>query len=436
MRYLVSTFSLLVLLSIGQAQTINELRESQKKAKQNIELTNKLLQETQKSSKSTVTKLRVLNNQIIQRQNLIKSINKEVTLLGGTINVLTTEKELLERRLEALINEYANLVYHAYVRKSSYNELLFIFSAESFDQAYRRLRYLQEYSHYRKQQSIQIIAVSTQLECKKQALEEQKQAKLSAAKQKELESKKIKEAKKKEDKVLTDLKKKEQSLRQRLAKEQKQANELNRRIQQIIAEEIRKAEEKRRAEEEAKARAEAEKRKESPASGVVTPSTPLSTPSAPAPKPSSAFKMTKEEALIAGNFENNMGRLPWPVERGVIIGHFGVQPHPVLKHVTTDNKGIYIQAQQASDARSVFEGVVTQVFSVPGSNNAVIIKHGNYRTVYANLTRIYVKVGDKVSTKQKVGRIFVDDENDNKTELYFMVYKNTSLQNPESWLAR
>lgn len=426
MRYILSILLLSALFSVGNAQTLNELRESQKKAKQNIELTNKLLQETQRSSKTTITKLRVLSNQIKERQTLINSINKEVNLLGETIDVLTAERTLLERRLEALKNEYANLVYHAYVRKSSYNELLFVFSAESFEQAYRRLRYLQEYSQYRKQQSIQIMAVTAELEQKKQQLEEQKTAKISAAKQKEKEAKKIQEAKKKEDKLLKDLKGKEQTLRERLAQQQKQATDLNRKIQQLIAEEIRRAEEKAKA--EAAKKAEAEN-----ASNTPSASTPTATK--PSTKPG-VITLTKEEALIAGNFENNMGRLPWPVERGVITGRFGIQAHPVLQHVTTDNKGIYIQTQANADARAVFEGVVTQVFSVPGSNNAVIIKHGNYRTVYANLTKIYVKVGDKITTKQKVGRIFVDDENENKTELYFMVYKNTVLQNPESWIAR
>jgi septal ring factor EnvC (AmiA/AmiB activator) len=426
MRYIFSVLFLSALVSFGNAQTLNELRESQKKARQNIDMTNKLLQETQRSSRTTITKLRVLNNQIKERQTLINSINKEVNLLGETIDVLTSEKTLLENRLQALKNEYANLVYHAYVRKSSYNELLFVFSAESFEQAYRRLRYLQEYSQYRKQQSIQIMAVTAELEQKKQQLEEQKTAKICAAKEKEKEAKKIQEAKKKEDKLLKDLKGKEQVLRTRLAQQQKQANDLNRKIQQLIAEEIRRAEEKAKA--EAAKKAEAERAR-------TTPST--TTPTAPKPSVTAgAITLTKEEALIAGNFENNKGRLPWPVERGVITGRFGIQAHPVLQHVTTDNKGIYIQTQANADARAVFEGVVTQVFSVPGSNNAVIIKHGNYRTVYANLTKIYVKVGDKVTTKQKVGRIFVDDENENKTELYFMVYKNTVLQNPESWIAR
>jgi murein DD-endopeptidase MepM/ murein hydrolase activator NlpD len=140
--------------------------------------------------------------------------------------------------------------------------------------------------------------------------------------------------------------------------------------------------------------------------------------------------------LISGNFAANAGRLPWPVERGFISGKFGIQPHPTLKYVTTNNKGIYIQTTAKTNARAVFEGIVTQRFSVPGSNNGVIIQHGQYRTVYANLTTIYVRVGEKVSAKQRIGQIYTDAENDNKTELFFQIWKERAILNPESWIAK
>ena len=229
--------------------------------------------------------------------------------------------------------------------------------------------------------------------------------------EKEREAKKLESDRQQESKMLTQLQKKEKKLKDQQKKQQRQANELNNKIQKLIAAEIRKDEERRR-------QAANESAKES---GKPVPTT---------------FEMSKDEKLIAGNFEKNKGRLPLPVEKGFISGHFGVQPHPVLSHVTTNNKGIYIQAPSGSSARAVFEGVVTQCFMVPGSNSAVIVKHGNYRTVYSNLTEIYVKEGDKVSTKQKIGKIFIDTENDNKTELYLMIYRDTSIQNPELWLAR
>ncbi len=140
--------------------------------------------------------------------------------------------------------------------------------------------------------------------------------------------------------------------------------------------------------------------------------------------------------MLSGNFERNIGRLPWPTSNGFISGHFGIQQHPVLKHVTTNNKGVYIQTPSGSTARAVFEGVVTQRFSIPGSNNAVIIQHGNYRTVYANLTQIFVRGGEKVNANQPIGKIYTDDEDGNKTELYFQVWDGKTLQNPERWITR
>jgi murein hydrolase activator len=145
--------------------------------------------------------------------------------------------------------------------------------------------------------------------------------------------------------------------------------------------------------------------------------------------------MTKEETLLSGNFERNQGRLPWPTSNGFISGHYGIQPHAVLKHVTTNNKGIYIQTPAGSSARAVFDGVVTQQFYIQGSKG-VIIQHGNFRTVYANLTQVFVREGEHVSAKQAIGKIYTDDENDNKTELYFQIWNGRNMLNPESWIAR
>lgn len=217
--------------------------------------------------------------------------------------------------------------------------------------------------------------------------------------------------------MLSDLTKKEKDLKSKLKAEQAKADKLNKQIEDAIAREIAAAE-KRRKEKEAREAAKAKQK----GKGTET------------AKPSTSG-LSKEEGLIAGGFEKNKGRLPWPC-RGVITGHFGIHPHPVLQHVQINNKGIYIKTQPESDAIAVYEGEVTQVFAIPGSNNAIIVKHGNYRTVYANLTTTYVKVGTKVDAKQALGKIYVDSENDNKTELYFMLYKNADLTNPELWLSK
>lgn len=392
-------------------QSIAELEEKKKQALENLAQTNKLLNETQKSKQGSVNKINLIKRNIKERKTVIQSLNGQIDALEKNIGVLRTEKQQLEERLRYLKADYAKLIRETYVRRNHFSPLLFILSSDNAGQAYRRFRYLQEFSDYRKKQAFEIQRVTAQLAVKEKNLTNDVDKKERVLTEKEREAKKLESDRQQESKMLTQLQKKEKKLKDQQKKQQRQANELNNKIQKLIAAEIRKDEERRR-------QAANESAKES---GKPVPTT---------------FEMSKDEKLIAGNFEKNKGRLPLPVEKGFISGHFGVQPHPVLKHVTTNNKGIYIQAPSGSSARAVFEGVVTQCFMVPGSNSAVIVKHGNYRTVYSNLTEIYVKEGDKISTKQKIGKIFVDTENDNKTELYLMIYRDTSIQNPELWLAR
>ena len=392
-------------------QSIAELEEKKKQALENLAQTNKLLNETQKSKQGSVNKINLIKRNIKERKTVIQSLNGQIDALERNIGVLRTEKQQLEERLRYLKADYAKLIRETHVRRNHFSPLLFILSSDNAGQAYRRFRYLQEFSDYRKKQAFEIQRVTAQLAVKEKNLTNDVDKKERVLTEKEREAKKLETDRQQESKMLTQLQKKEKKLKDQQKKQQRQANELNNKIQKLIAAEIRKDEERRR-------QAANESAKES---GKPVPTT---------------FEMSKDEKLIAGNFEKNKGRLPLPVEKGFISGHFGVQPHPVLSHVTTNNKGIYIQAPSGSSARAVFEGVVTQCFMVPGSNSAVIVKHGNYRTVYSNLTEIYVKEGDKVSTKQKIGKIFVDTENDNKTELYLMIYRDTSIQNPELWLAR
>ncbi len=392
-------------------QSIAELEEKKKQALENLAQTNKLLNETQKSKQGSVNKINLIKRNIKERKTVIQSLNGQIDALERNIGVLRTEKQQLEERLRYLKADYAKLIRETHVRRNHFSPLLFILSSDNAGQAYRRFRYLQEFSDYRKKQAFEIQRVTAQLAVKEKNLTNDVDKKERVLTEKEREAKKLESDRQQESKMLTQLQKKEKKLKDQQKKQQRQANELNNKIQKLIAAEIRKDEERRR-------QAANESAKES---GKPVPTT---------------FEMSKDEKLIAGNFEKNKGRLPLPVEKGFISGHFGVQPHPVLSHVTTNNKGIYIQAPSGSSARAVFEGVVTQCFMVPGSNSAVIVKHGNYRTVYSNLTEIYVKEGDKVSTKQRIGKIFVDTENDNKTELYLMIYRDTSIQNPELWLAQ
>ena len=479
-----STFTLSL-----HAQSVKELEAQRKQTLEKLETTSKLLNENKKSKLSTLNKLNILTKNIKERKGLIKTINTEISQLDVEMQKLDAERQLLENRLKTLKNDYARLVQEAHINRSLYAKIMFVLSAKSFDQSYRRLRYLQEYTDYRKQQVREIEKVTAEIAAKKESVNKHKTTKVEVVAQKETEAKKLTKDEQKQKVLLTDLQKKEKKLRADLKVQQKKANDLNNKIAAVIAAEVRKAEAKRAAEKQkqltaqreaeakrvaeakrleeqkkrlaaeraaevrrlaeaknAKAKSEASraeviaaKKAEEEAKAAVkvaVSETKKATAEVKASSNGSVSTLTKEESLLSGNFERNQGRLPWPTSNGFISGHYGIQPHPVLTHVTTNNKGVYIQTPAGSSARAVYDGVVTQRFSIPGSNNAVIIQHGNYRTVYANLTQIYVSEGDHVSAKQSIGKIYTDDEKENKTELYFQIWNGKSIQNPESWIAR
>ena len=441
-RLLILIISLVLTVGSLQAQSVKELEQQRKQALQKLEMTSKMLNETKKSQKSSLNKLSIISKNINERKTLIKNIGTEINKLDQQIGQLNQEKVRLEGNLKALKADYARLVEEAHINRSLYAKIMFVLSAKSFDQSYRRLRYLQEFSDYRKQQVYKIEGIKVQIEHKNDSLQVHKTTKVQVVKQKETEAKILTKDQQKEKVLLTDLQKKEAKLRADLKIQQKKAAELNNKIERLIAEEIRKAEAKRAAAEKKRLADEHATEKKHTTEETKTTKTGSKKEqkttvevSKPSTNPSVSL-LTKEETLLSGNFERNQGRLPWPTSNGFISGHFGIHEHPVLKHVTTNNKGIYIQTPVGSSARAVFDGVVTQRFSIPGSNNAVIIQHGNYRTVYANLTQIFVKEGDHVSAKQAIGKIYTDDERDNKTELYFQVWNGKTLQNPESWIAR
>jgi septal ring factor EnvC (AmiA/AmiB activator) len=407
-KVLILLFTFL-LMAVASAQTIKELEEQRKNALKRLETTSKVLSETKKTQQTSLNKLNIINKSISQRTSLINTINKEINALTREIAILHAETKKLERELEAFKEDYARMVREAYINRGVYSKMLFLLSAESFDQSFRRLRYMQEFTAYRKQQIEKIDKTRQEIAKKTAQLTQHQQTQEVVKKQKNAEQQKLMDDKKKENTAYANLKQKEKNLQSDLKKQQQIANDLNRKIEALIAEEVRKAEEQRKK------------------TGTA----------APDAKPGTGvYALTKEEQLISGNFAANAGRLLWPVERGFISGKFGVQPHPTLKYVTTNNKGVYIQTPTKTIARAVFEGVVTQRFSVPGSNNGVIIQHGQYRTVYANLTTIYVRVGEKVSAKQRIGQIYTDTENDNKTELFFQIWKERTILNPESWIAK
>jgi len=370
------------------AQSVKELEKQRKNTLKQLENTGKMLNETKKSEKSSVNKLNILSNNIKERKRLISGINKELTALDEEQDRLENKYTELQAQCTQLKKDYAKLVRETHFSYQQSSPLMFILSAKDFNQMFRRIRYLQTFAEYRKLQVKQIQKVQEEIAQQNDLIEQNKQTKKEALRAQEKQKEQLARDEKKEQMMLDELKKKEKTLLAQQKKQQKKVDELNKKIEKLIAQEAKKK----------------------------TKST-----------------LTKEEALIAGGFEKNKGRLPWPTESGFISGQFGKQKHPVLDQVTVNNKGIFIQTKAGSTARAVFEGVVTQCFTVGGSNN-VIIRHGNYLTVYAGLTNLFVKTGDKVKTKQAIGKIYTDTDNDNKTEMQFQIWKEKEVLNPTLWL--
>jgi len=401
-------FGLIVLFTFLVTNAHSQDKKSQleaKKAKieEEINYTNKLLTETKKSKQNTMNHLVLLNKKISKRQELINAISGEIRQIDERIKQTNDTIAELTENIKKLKEEYAKMIYYAQKNRSSYSRLMFIFSAESFNQAYQRIKYFQQYSSYRKNQVRVIQETQALLAQKVELLKSQKNEKLSLKTTEENEKQKLAIEKNEQDQVVKKLSQKERDLLKKLRENEKAAKKLQKAIEDLIAEELRKA------------------RETAKKTGTK-------------PTPDNAFGLTPSELKLSSNFAGNKGSLPWPTERGVISATFGEHPHPVLKGIMTKNNGIDITTASGSSARAIFDGVVTSIMSLPNYNNVIIIKHGEFLTVYSNIGQVFVKKGDKVTTKQKLGTIETDDSG--RTKLHFELWKGKILQNPETWIIK
>ena len=374
----------------SQSQSVKNLKSQREKTLKELEETKKMIQQTNSNEKATVNKLNLLNKDIQTRKRLIHDLNYEIQGLDQEMTRLSMKRDSLQADLEALKESYAELVRQSHYTIADESPLLFILSAEDFQQMLRRVRYMQEFQQFRKEQVARIENTQAEIDMQNQMLSENKSDKEEAVRTHKVQQDNLSRDEKKQKAMLEQLKKKKSTLLAQQKKQQKKADDLNRKIEELIAKEMSKNEGK---------------------------------------------TLTKEQTLIAGGFEKNKGRLPMPVEKGFISGHFGVQAHPTLEKVTVNNKGVYIQTSAGTQARAVYEGEVTSCFVMSGTT-AVIIQHGNYRTVYSGLASVSVKKGDKVKAKQAIGTIYSDPEDDNATTLFFQIWLNKNILNPEQWLAK
>jgi len=411
-----------------------KLQERKARIEQEIQNTNKLLNQTQQNKEANLNQLYLINKKINQREDLIQAIGEEVHGLEGQISTLNDTIYRLSVSLSKMKEEYARLIYSTYKNRNAYSRLMFIFASRNFTQAYKRLRYLQQYGEYRKTQANAILSTQAVLGNKKVELERQKSSKLTLREKQERERSHLATEKSQKDNAIKRLTKQEKNLLKKLKENEAALGKLQRAIEALIAEEIRKANE-----EKARKAALAAKSPEQGSAGKASRGSEaekgISPAKAVAPAKSNSMSSSAEEIALSNTFSANKGRLPWPVEQGTISGSFGEHAHPEYKNIKVRNNGVDITTSAGTKARAVFDGVVSSVMSITNLHYVVIIRHGDYLTVYSNLKDVNVKKGDKIKTRQSIGTIYTDPEVE-KTVLHFELWHGTALQNPQNWIGR
>ncbi len=396
MRILTIILFLLILSSIGFAQSIDELQKKKNDAAKEIEYTTRLLTKVQKNERASLNRLQLINNKISQRNTIIASINAEIDVYQEFIDDNTMVIEMLDNDIEQLKNEYAELIRSAYRNRNAYDKILFLLSSESVNQAHRRFLYMKRYTTHRQKQAEVIISIQVVLNENSKKLKQLNETKKELIDETKKEARRLGNEKQQHNSEYKKLQNEQRKLRQKLKQQHRVEQQLEREIQKIIEEEARKNRE---------------------ATGV-------------------GFALTPEQKLIGDSFAQNKKRLPWPVERGIIIEHFGIHQHPVLTNVQVKNNGINIATEIGSEVRAVFNGEVSRVFGISGGNSAVIIRHGKYLSVYSNLREVVVKKGDKVATKQKIGTVYFDKDDGSKSVLKFQIWHESQKLNPEKWIVK
>ena len=386
---------------------------------------NQLLKKTKKDKEMTLNEVILLEKKIKQREQLIKAYNEQIAVLDEEIKAGQSNIKALNSDLGKLQKEYSKMVTFANKNRNNYERLGFVFASKDFNQAFRRLRYIREFTDARKLKMDQIAATEKRISGEVEASQQAREERAAMLADEKVQKAELQGEKEELNKQVAKLKKKEGSIQQDIKNKQQQTQKLQKAIDDIIAEEIRKA----NAEAERK-RKEAEKKAANKDKGKTTTTKPSTTT-----KTETGMALTPAEKSLSTSFVSNKGKLPWPVERGVISSSYGKHASSVSSKVTVTNNGIDIATQAGATARAVFNGEVASVTKLTGSNTVVIIRHGEYFTVYSNLENVTVKRGDKVKTKQNLGTVHTS-KTENKTELHFELLKQQVRQNPANWLSK
>lgn len=424
---LISCLWLAITLSAQSNKLIRELENKRGVLQKQISDTESLLKDTKKDVGSQLNGLAALTGQIEERKRYILAINNDMEAIERELSSLEYQLNVLQKDLKDKKKKYEASVRYLYKNKSVEEKLMFIFSAKSLSQTYRRMRYVREYATYQRLQGEEILKKQEQIRKKKVERQQVKNAKEGLLKEREAEKAKLEDQEKEKRTLVANLQKKQKGLQSEINKKRREANQLNARIDRLINEEIERA--RKRAEE---ARRNATVREKTESKDKKSTEVATTTKS----KPLDVYTMSKEDRELSGSFAANRGKLPMPITGPYIIAsHYGQYAVEGLRNVQLDNKGIDIQGKPGAQARAIFDGKVAAVFQLNGLFN-VLIRHGDYISVYCNLSSASVKSGDTVKTKQEIGLIFSDGTDNGRTVLHFQLRKEKEKLNPEPWLNR
>lgn len=423
----IGCFCLALPLCAQSNKMIKELESKRGALQKQIAESETLLNTTKKDVGSQLNGLAALTGQIEERKRYILTINNDMETIDRELSKLERQLVRLENDLKDKKKKYESSVQYLYKNRSVQDKLLFILSAKTLSQTYRRLRYVREYADYQRLQGEEILKKQEQVNQKKTELQQVKKAKASLLKEREVEKEKLEAQEKEKRTLVANLQKKQRGLQNELNKKRKEANQLNARIDRLIAEEIEKA--RKRAAEEARKEAAAKETK-----SAATSSSEKATTKKAAPL--ETYTMDKADRELSGSFVSNRGKLPMPITGPYIItSRYGQYSVEGLRNVKLDNKGIDIQGKPGAQARAIFNGKVAAVFQLNGLFN-ILIRHGNYISVYCNLSSASVKTGDTVTIRQVLGQVFSDGADNGRTVLHFQLRKEKEKLNPEPWLNR
>ena len=378
------------------AQDKGRLQERKKLLLEEIQFSNKLLEQTKKEKNVSFHQLKTLKQKIAIRAQLIKTIQKEVVYINEEIQLNQNEKLRLELELDSLKINYAYLIQQAYKSRKHFNRILFLFSSRDFQQAYKRASYMRQISQYRLSQADIISAKQAELQNSIMILKKRKSIKQNLIDNKQIEYETYKEEQAQEAISLAALSEKEKELKKDLETKKFQRKKIQTEIERIIADELKKA---------------------SKTNSAI------------------GFASTPEAIKLSNNFSSNKGELPWPVSKGLIISKFGKQKHPVLAGVNLENNGIEIATEPQGLCRSIFNGKVSSVITMPNGTKVVMIRHGEYISVYSNLGEVFIEKGQEVATKENIGIVYTSKQ-EGSTVIDFQLWKSSQKLNPELWLMK